>query len=101
MKKKIIIYASLFVLFIIIVSLLFLKNKYTISLVKIDNFSPDRKLIVYKNNKEIDYKEVLYLDGVVLCTSKNPTISYSEIVDEKELIIKLNNNKQVKAIIIK
>ncbi len=101
MKKKIIVYASLFILLVIIISLLFFKSKYTISLIKIDNFSPDRKVIVYKNNKEIDYKEVLYLDGVVLCSSKNPTVSYSEIVDEKELIIKLNNNKQVKAIIIK
>lgn len=99
MKKKRILFGCIFILLVVIV-FIFFKNKYTISVEKVDDFSPDRKLIVYKNDKETDYKEILYLDGTVLCSSKNPTVSYSEIVDENELIIKLNNNKQVKAIII-
>jgi hypothetical protein len=71
------------------------KKEYTIYVEKIDNFSPDRKLIVYENKKKIDFKEIQYEDGIVLCSGNNPTVSYSEVAGEKELIVKLNNKKQV------
>lgn len=87
----------------IVVLLLFLisqKSIYTINVKKIDDFSPDRILTVYKNNKKIDFVEIEYSDGVLLCSGDNPTVSYSEIINEKELIVKINNKKQVIAKIV-
>lgn len=99
MKNK----KNLIILLCSIVVLLFLisqKSIYTINAKKIDDFSPDRILTVYKNNKKIDFVEIDYSDGVLLCSGDNPTVSYSEIINEKELIVKINNKKQVIAKIV-
>lgn len=87
---------------ILILSLIFIfcKNTYTITVEQIDNFSPDRKLIVYKNKKKINFKELQYEDGTYLCSGKNPTVSYSEIIGVKKLIVKIDEKKQIVANIV-
>lgn len=74
-------------------------SKYEIFLVKVDDYSPDRKLVVKKNDKEIEFKKIKYIDDIELCDSSNPTISVSDIKDVNELIVVLLNDKEVKAII--
>lgn len=101
MKKKIIlILLSIFVLILSYIILVWHKDNYIISIEKIDNFSPDRKLIVYKNEKEIEFKELQYTDGTYLCSKKNPTVSYSEIIGITELIVKLDEKRQIVAKIV-
>lgn len=101
MKKKkifilllVVIFALLFALFV------FHESTYTISVEKVDGFSPDRKLVVYRNNKKIKFEELKYKDGTYLCSSENPTVSYSDIFGIKELIIKISDKKQVVAKIV-
>lgn len=101
MKKKIILLIlSIFVLIFLLTLFIGKKDKCIINIEKIDNFSPDRKLIVYKNNKQINFKEIQYTDGTYLCSEENPTVSYSEIVGITELIIKIDEKKQKVAKII-
>jgi len=101
MKKKLLfILIFVIVLIIILILLVFHRNNYTINVEQIDNFSPDRKLIVYKNDKIIEFKEIQYTDGTYLCSGTNPTVSYSEIVGVKELIIKIDEKEQVVAKIV-
>jgi len=54
-KKTILIPLSVFVLILLFIMLLSRKDTYTINIEQIDNFSPDRKLIVYKNDKKINF----------------------------------------------
>lgn len=99
MKKSIVI-----LLFVLVFSLLlipiFHHSTYTIKVEMIDDFSPDRKLTVYKDRKVINFKELQYMDGTYLCSSKNPTVSYSEIAKETKLIIKISDKKKVVAKIV-
>jgi len=99
-KKTILIPLSVFVLILLFIMLLSRKDTYTINIEQIDNFSPDRKLIVYKNDKKINFKELQYTDGTYLCSGKNPTVSYSEIIGVTELIIKIDEKKQIVAKIV-
>ena len=100
MKKK---HFFILVLICIIITIflvtVFRRNNYTIEVNNIDNFSPDRKLIVYKNNKKIKYKEIQYIDGTFLCSSTNPTVSYSEIDGIEKLVIKIGKKKIIAKIV--
>ena len=99
-KKKII---AILIVCVVVLSFIILichKDIYTVNVELIDDFSPDRKLIVLKNDKEIEFDEIQYTDGVYLCSGVNPTVSYSEIDGIKELIIKINDKKQVTAKIV-
>ena len=87
-------------LLLIFVILAFRKDTYIIKVELIDKFSPDRRLIVYQNDKEIEFEELQYTDGVYLCSGNNPTVSYSEIIGVTELIIKIDEKKQIVAKIV-
>lgn len=101
MKKKLILILLIILALISpFIVLLYYKDTYTIEIEQIDNFSPDRKLIVYKNDKQINFKEIQYEDGTYLCSGTNPTISYSEVVGETKLIIKIDEKKQKVAKIV-
>lgn len=94
-KKKILILSFIFVGIIILIILMCRKDTYTINIELIDDFSPDRKLIVYQNDEKINFREIQYTDGTYLCSGSNPTVSYSEIIGVKELIIKIDKEKQI------
>ena len=76
-------------------------GNYTINVEKIDAFSPDRRLVVYKNDKKTSFQRIEYLDGTILCTKENPVVSYGEIINQKELKIIINKRKNVVAEIVK
>ena len=100
-KKKLIIISSIALCLLLVVLILVLtKPTYTIKVEKVDDFSPDRRLIVYKNDKKIEFEEIQYTDKTYLCSGKNPSVSYSDIMNETELIVKIKANKQVIAKIV-
>lgn len=107
MKKKIMfgVVIGIFVITIIGVSIIFLKNMndenatYRIVVSVIEKNSPDRNIEVLKNDKKIDFDSIYYLDDVLLCKGKNPTINKNDVKNGEELKIKLENKKIVKAIV--
>ena len=72
---------------------------YTIYVQKFDINSPDRKLVVYKDDKEIKFKEITYANGTYLCNCEIPYVVYGDVLDKDKLIVVLNNNKKVEATI--
>lgn len=104
MKKKIIIIVAL-LLVAIIAAIVLLKIKkdssYIVRLSKVDEQSPARYLEVYEDEVKIDFKEVRYMDDVLLCKGTNPTIHFTELDNETELKIILEDGKTVIAIIDK
>jgi len=103
MKKKIIITVLILLSIIAIGFLVFNKSdNYEIRVDKVDDRSPDRKLIVLKNGKEFkDYKHIKYDNKkeIILCYQKNPTVNVFELEDK--LVIVLSNDKEVLAKVIR
>ena len=106
MKKKLLIIIPILVLIIIILIVVLKKDDYSgnyqIKVIVFDEKTPDRKLVVLRNEKETDeYKYIKYKDDkkIILCYQKNPTVNKFDIEDE--LIIVLPNDKEVVAKVIK
>lgn len=77
---------------------------YEIQIEKIDNNSPDRRLIVKKDGKKTNkYKYIIFKENkdIILCYSENPTVNVFELNDINELIIVLPNNKEIIAKVMK
>ncbi len=96
------IYLSIIILALLLVTIFLSINvdngKYTVKVSMVDDKSPDRTLKVYDDkNKEVEFLEIRYLDDVVLCTSKNPTVYYGDIENIEKVRIVLKNNKKVVA----
>ena len=106
MKKKILIIVPILIL-LITISIIILKKddysgNYQIKVVVFDEKTPDRKLIVLRDEKETDkYKYITYKDDkkIILCYQKNPTVNKFDI--EEELVIVLPNDKEVIAKVMK
>ncbi len=71
--------------------------KYTMSIQLIDDKSPDRRVIIKKNGKEISFKEIRYnIDKeVVLCKGENPTINLHDTKGYDDYVLVLKNNKEI------
>ena len=104
MKKKII-FCAIVLALIVAISLKVLSNKasndYTLKLIPIDEKSPDRKLLLYENGKQIEFKEIRYLNNNILCKGSNPTIYYGDLKDKKQVIVVLKNDKKIKINVVK
>ena len=106
-NKKVIIILIILALLISTISIFIYKNNqeknasYKIVVSLIEKNSPDYKLSVLRNNKEIKFDSVYYLDDVLLCKGTNPTINKFDVEDGEELKIKLKNKKIVKANVVK
>ena len=100
-KKNLIIIIATIVLIALVTTLVLVLNKsdenasYTVKMSLVDDQSPARFLTVYKNDKKIDFKEVRYMDDVLLCRGTNPTIHFTELDEETELKVVLKNDKVV------
>lgn len=74
-------------------------QNYKINLSKIDEYSPDRKLEVLKNNEIIEFDRIYYdlenNDEVILCYGENPYVSYLDFNKVTKLIIVLKNSKKI------
>ena len=94
----------LLIIIVSIIGLILLKNNksnYLIKVSVVDDYSPDRILTVYENEKKIDVKKIQYLDGTFLCSGYNTTVHFGDIENEKELKIVLKDNKVEIAKIVK
>jgi len=102
-KKKIVIITCSVVLVILVSSLvLFFHNKddekeanYIVKVGLVDDKSPDRTLTVLRNGKEIEFKEIHYMDDMYLCNEKNSVVFFGDLKGETELKVILKNNKIV------
>ena len=100
-KRMIVLIIISFLLLGLVLFKLIKSDKYEIKIKSIDEYSPDVELIVMKNGKEFtDYNYIKYKkDDVIICYSKNPVANKYELEDE--LIIVLNNDKEVEAKVVK
>jgi hypothetical protein len=105
MKKKYLIIIIITLIVLITAGIVFfvIKNNgnYTVKVNLVDDYSPDRILVVYKDDKEIEYKEIHLMDDTPLCKYSNPSTYYGNVKNESELKIVLNNDKVVIAKVVK
>ena len=76
-------------------------NDYTLKLISIDEKSPDRKLLLYENGKQVEFKEIRYVNNNLLCKGSNPTIFYGDLDNKEQLIVILKNDKKIKINVLK
>lgn len=95
-KKIIVAIIALGIILALVLILFQSNNNYEIQINKIDDFSPDRELIVLKDGKPTEYELIKYTSEVVLCYSKNPTVSFTDIEGVEEVIVVLKNKKEIK-----
>ncbi len=95
----------IFLIFLTFISIFFLiklyssnnQTNYIVRIKKVDDeYSTDRLLEVYNNDKKVKYKEIQLLNNMVLCTYDNNAVYYGELEDIQEVII-VFENKNVKA----
>ena len=75
----------------------FKQKSYTISVAKVDEYSPDRTLTVKEDGKAISFTQINYTDGVMLCKGVNPTVSFSDLDGETTFKVVLNDGTVVTA----
>lgn len=100
LSKISIVCITLFLVILGIFIIIFYKNKsadYYVVTKKIDEYSPDRIVEVYKGKEKINFKYLKYEDGTIICKESQPTISYVDLLDVDEVIVVLRNDKLVKA----
>ncbi len=73
------------------------KDEYTITATRVDAYSPDSILKVFKNNSQISVKEIKYNDGVHLCNGDNLVVTTHDLDGENTFIVVLNDGTSVKA----
>ena len=102
-KKYLIIIIALLILLTAGLILLLTRDSgnYTVKVNIIDDYSPDRILTVYKDGKEIDFKEIRKMNGTLLCEEGISSVYYGEIKNESSLKVILNNDKEVVAKVVK
>ncbi len=75
----------------------FKQKSYTISVAKVDDYSPDRTLTVKEDGKVISFTQINYSDGVMLCKGTNPTVSFSDLEGETTFKVVLKDGTVVTA----
>lgn len=75
------------------------RKNYTITVSKVDAYSPDRKLTVKEDGKTISVSAIKYSDRYPLCSGSNMTVSESDISGETSLIVVLSDGTEVTATI--
>ena len=102
MSSKIKISIILIVIILLVLMIFIIKNDtpYTVVVNKIDDHSPARILRVYKDDKEISFKEIRYSDDVFLCSSLNPSVYYGDVNKEKKLKVVIDENNYIMAKIV-
>jgi len=71
-------------------------DAYSLKVKKIDDYSFDRILEVYYDDKKIDFDLIKYNDGVVICSGERPITYYGNISKEEELIVVLKDKSEIK-----
>ena len=100
--KKILICISILIIILITVLVIVLNNKtdYIVKVEIIDIYSPDRKIVLYKQNEIIDFKETYYMDDTILTDENNHVVSKSDLIGLNKIKVKLLNDEIVIAKIV-
>ena len=101
MKKKFLL--IIFVIIVIILGLIIIlniDNGYIVKIDIVDLKSPDRVLVLYKDNKKVDFDSIYYLDNVYICNSETPYVAKSILKNVKRLKVKLKNGKVINVKVI-
>ena len=97
-KIILIIIVSIVIVSIITIIMIPTNENYKIKIKKVDDYSPDRTIVVLKNDKEFnDYKYIKYKDDdkdIILCYSENPTVNVFDLNDD-DFIIVLEDKKEI------
>ncbi len=108
MKKKYLIILFIIIVVLLVIGIMIFAKKdnnistsYMVKINLVDEKSPDRTLTVYDSDKEIEYREIRYIDNILLCKSYNPTVYYGDVETENELKIILNDGTEVIAKVVK
>ena len=72
-------------------------KNYTITATPVDAYSPDRVLKVYENGNLINFSQIQYEDGTIICDGSNPTVAAIDIEGESNFIVVLTNGVKVNA----
>ena len=75
------------------------KTRYTVTVNKVDDYSPARTLTVKDNGSVITVSSIKYTDGTVLCSGSNPTVNVNDVKNVTNLIIVLVGGTEVPATI--
>ena len=70
----------------------FKKDEYTIVATRVDKFSVDYRLIVYKNGIQIPFTEIRNSKGSILCTYTNSAVNIGDIKDATSLKVIIDGN---------
>lgn len=70
----------------------FKKDEYTIVATRVDKFSVDYRLIVYKNGIQIPFTEIRNDKGSILCTYTNSAVNIGDIKDATSLKVIIDGN---------
>ena len=71
-------------------------KNYTFKISLVDDYSPDRVINVYADGKEITFKYIK-IDGITICSGKNPTVNKAEIEGITIITVELNDGRTITA----
>ena len=72
------------------------EKQYTFKVGTIDQYSPDRTITVYEEGSQINFTSIK-VNGVVLCSGSNPTVSYYDIEGVNTVTVVLTSGTEVTA----
>lgn len=81
-----------------------IKAEYYIRVGKVDDYSPDRYLTIYKGQEQIKVKKIKYIDNVSLISSiqnDKIVVANADIIDEISLKIILEDDREKIALLVK
>lgn len=71
---------------------------YTVRIVKVDNYSPDSRLVVYKNDTQISYSAIKFMDGT---TIPNGVTRTTNLEGETSFKVVLATGEEVTATVVR
>ena len=76
-------------------------HTYTVTVTRVDAFSPDSRLTVKKDGTVISFMEIKYTDGTHLCSGSKPVVTTADLNGETALLVKINDSTEVRATIVR
>ena len=75
-------------------------DRYTIKFTKVDNYSPDSNVTVYKNGSAISVSKIKKMSGTVIWEAGDASVSNSDIANQSSFKIVLTSGEEVTATVV-
>lgn len=72
------------------------EKQYTFKVNKVDDYSPDRRIVVYEDGTEIEFNSIVY-NNVTLCNGEAPNVNFYDIDGINSVTVILTNGVSVTA----